>query len=44
MRVEGQQRKRDGINNERFIKWGGKVAYSALYVQTVNAATVVCAT
>lgn len=24
MRVEGQQRKRDGINNERFIKWGGE--------------------
>lgn len=45
MRVEGQQRKRDGINNETFIKrGGGNVAYSVLHMQTVNAAIVVCGT
>lgn len=47
MRVEGQQRKPDGINNETFIKSGGAggdVAYSMLHGQTANAAIVVCGT
>lgn len=41
MRVEGQQRKQGGINNETFIKPGGNVADSALHVHTVQAAIVV---